>query len=89
MFIVVLILLEQHCSGKAPIQFCLDDLGTTLHKYKLCAQKSPDNIALEIILFNFALILLGQHCTGENPVQYCLNTLGKTLHRKKSCSMLS
>ena len=88
MFIVVLILLEQHCSGKVPIQFCLDDLGTTLHKYKLCAQKSPDNIAQEIIPFSFALILLGQDCTGENPVQYCLNTLGTTLLRKNSYAIL-
>ena len=34
-------------------------------------RKTPDNMALKIILCNFTLILLGQHYTGQNSMQYC------------------
>ena len=56
-----------------PVQFCLDTLGTTLHRSKLYAvsRKAPDNIASEKIQCNVVLILLGQHCTAQNPMQYC------------------
>ena len=74
LFNVVFILLWQHCTGKNPVQCCLNTLGTTLHRKK--------------ILFNFVLILSGQHRTRENPVECCLNTLGTTMHRWKSCSVL-
>ena len=81
---VVLILLEQYCTGKTQCNVVLE---------------AQDNNAQEKILFNVVLIFLRQYCTGQNPmhccrwnsrqhcigknpVQYCLNTPGSTLLRK-------
>ena len=53
---------RQHCIRKYLLQFCLNALGTTLHRSSpmQCYWRSSR-----------------QHWTSKNPVQCCLNTLGK------------
>ena len=58
LFNIVLILLEQHCTGKTLCNI---------------VQEPPDNLTQEKILFNVVLILLGQHCAGKNLLQCCQN----------------
>ena len=96
---IVLILLGQHCTAespmqccqrelcvrKNPVQWCLNNLGTILHRSKPYAILF-DRLQITLhkkILCNFALILLGQYCTGENSMpccprgfrQHCISTI--------------
>ena len=55
LFIVVLILLGQHCAGKRLVQ---------------CFPRTFWQHCTENILLNIVLILLGKYCIGKNLVQY-------------------
>ena len=75
LFNVALILLGQHCTGKNPVQFCLNTFAWNNIALVniLCnvALETTDNIAQEKILFNVALMLLRKYCTSKNLVQCC------------------
>ena len=70
LFIIVLILLGLHCTGKIHVQCC--PRGFRQHCMdKILVQCCPRGSR--------------QYCTGKKPVQCCLNTLGTTLHSQKPC----
>ena len=82
--IVILILREQHCTDKNPLQCC--PWGSR----QQCMGKYPVKCCLNILGINCTgkspvQSLLSKRlqtiCTGKNPVQCCFNTPGTTLCR--------
>ena len=66
---------RQHSISKNPVQFCLNTLGTTLHRSKTCDVMLPERGSRQL-------------CIRKSPVQCCFNTLGITLHSWKPYTML-
>ena len=90
---------KQHCIRENPGQYCLNTLGTKLHRSKPYAML-PQRIHRTLHKKNPVQCCLikkpmqgcprgsRQHCIIKNPVQCCLNTLGTILHRTKSYAIL-
>ena len=90
---------KQHSIRENPGQYCLNTLGTILHRSKPYAmlpqriqrtlhKKNPVQCCLIKNPMQWCPRGSRQHCIIKNPVQCCLNTLGTILHGTKSYAIL-